>query len=80
MIVLPKDMSHEDMEQVCSKALTALLEDGMDVTLDHAGHRYIVHKDGEMLVVALADNIPNRSDTMLWDVGFTGKPEAYLGI
>jgi hypothetical protein len=78
--MLLKDMAPEDMAHICSKALMALLDDSAGVTLEYGGHRYIVHRDGDMLFVAQADKIPSVSDTVLWEFGYTGDEGDYLGI
>jgi len=80
MAILRADMSAETMTEVCSRALMALLKDGEGVSLEHCGHRYIVHRDGGLMFVAQADKVPSWSDTIVWDTGETGSQEAYLGI
>jgi hypothetical protein len=80
MAILRADMSSETMTEVCAKALMTLLLDGEGVSLEHGGHKYMVHRDKNMLVVGQADSVPGFSDTVLWDPGFTGDADAYLGI
>jgi hypothetical protein len=78
MSMLLSDMAPEDMAQICSKALMALMDDSTGVKLEHNGHTYVVHRDGSTLYVVQADDIPSVSDTIVWDPGDTGTP--YLGI
>lgn len=80
MAIYRADMSSELMAEVCAKALMAVLMDGEGVSLENGGHRYVVHRDGKMLVVAQADRVPGWSDTVVWDPGCTGDEDVYLGI
>lgn len=78
MGMLLKDMAPEDMAQICSKALIALMDESTGVSLQHNGHTYVVHRDGQTLFVAQADDVPKSADIIMWDPGDTGTP--YLGI
>jgi len=77
MSMLLKDMSPEDMAQICSKALLSVFADGEGVSLEHDGHRYLVHRDGGSLIVSQADQVHPEASTILWDAK---DDEPYLGV
>jgi len=77
MGLLLKNMKPQEMAQICAKALLPLLGDSSGVSVDHGGHKYLVHRDGIRLVVAQADKIPDGTDTVRWD---PLDPDSYLGL